>query len=326
MQTNNTKNKMNAAIDIVKLIMAVLVVGIHTEPFGFNIWIDRAFGVITRFCVPFFFIASSYFFWRKEKNLIIYITRLTSIYLIWSLIYMPFDFSELRNTSIFNIVSRYLWFGNEHALWYLCGLITGMLLTYSLYIVLGRRYKIVFFISGLFLFVGCLLSTYANLFFKILFMEEYIGFNVRNGLFYAFPYVSMGLTIAKSESAQKSISNVKLIVGFVISFFFLLVESILFVIIFNTTSTVLWMSVLPASYFLFLLIKNMKIQLRKEVVIFIRKLSTLIYLCHGLFIILFNQMKTVQYFVVVLLCSLLLSIIIIILSKGKYFYGLRYLY
>ncbi|MBQ7830290.1 MAG: acyltransferase family protein [Clostridia bacterium] len=325
MQTNNITSKMNATIDIVKLIMAILVVGIHTEPFGFNIWLDRGFGIITRLCVPFFFIASSYFFWRKEKSLTIYLMRLTSIYVIWSLIYLPFDFSGLKNTSFFNIVSRYLWYGNEHALWYLCGSIIGMLLTYALYIALSRKHKLVFFISILFLFVGCLLSTYAPLFYKILSVKEYTVFNFRNGLFYAFPYIAMGLIIAKNESAKK-ISNIRLIAGLIISMSFLMVESVLFVIFFNTASTILWMSVLPASYFLFMLIKNSNIQLRKDITIFIRKLSTLIYLCHGLFILLFNQMQTIQCFFVVLLCSIVLSVIIITLSKIKYFRWLQYIY
>ena len=319
---------MNATIDIVKLIMSILVVGIHTELFGFNVWLDRGFGIITRLCVPFFFIASSYFFWRKEKKLTAYLIRLTSMYVIWSLIYLPLDFSGLKNTSVLNIFLRYFWYGNEHALWYLCGSIVGMLLTYALYTAFNKKHKLVFFISVLFLFVGCLLSTYAPLFYKVLTVKEYTTFNCRNGLFYAFPYVAMGMIIAKAEAeaSTKSISNTKLIVGLIISMFFLMVESVLFVIVFNTASTILWMSVLPTSYFLFKLIKNTNIQIRKSITIFIRKLSTLIYLCHGLFIILFNQMKTIQFFFFVLLCSMFLSVIIITLSKIKYFRWLQYLY
>lgn len=46
----------NTTIDVFKLLFSILVVGIHTEPFGWNIWLDRGFGIITRLCVPFFFI------------------------------------------------------------------------------------------------------------------------------------------------------------------------------------------------------------------------------------------------------------------------------
>ncbi len=51
-KANSPKNK--ATIDIVKLIMAFLVVDIHTEPFGGIFWLDKGFGIITRMCVPFF--------------------------------------------------------------------------------------------------------------------------------------------------------------------------------------------------------------------------------------------------------------------------------
>ena len=40
MAEKNTQ-KMNGTIDIVKLLMAVLVIGIHTEPFSFNFWLDK---------------------------------------------------------------------------------------------------------------------------------------------------------------------------------------------------------------------------------------------------------------------------------------------
>lgn len=326
MQTNSNTINMNATIDIVKLVMAVLVVGIHTEPLGFNIWLDRGFGIITRLCVPFFFIASSYFYWKKEKMLYKYILRLTTIYAIWSLIYMPFDASTLKSTSIVNIILRYFWHGNEHALWYLCGSIIGMLITYAMYIVLKRRCKPLFLIAVAVLFVGCLLSTYAPLLYKLLSVEEYVVLNCRNGFFYAFPYITMGLIIAKKESVPKTIPNTRLLVSFILSMFFLIVESIVFVVIFNTTSTVLWMSVLPCSYYLFLLLKNLDIRLRNDITLFIRKLSTLIYLCHSIFLILFYTMHSAPYFFMVTLCSLVLSTIIILLSRMKYFRWLQYLY
>ena len=45
-----------AAVDIFKFLCAVLVIIIHTKPFENVFWIDAAFGVITRFAVPFFFV------------------------------------------------------------------------------------------------------------------------------------------------------------------------------------------------------------------------------------------------------------------------------
>ena len=239
---------------------------------------------------------------------------------------MPFDFSGLLNNSPERIFLRYFWQGNEHALWYLCGSVIGMLLTYALYKALKRKHTSVFIISIIVLFVGCLLSTYAPLFYKVLSIEEYTVLNLRNGLFYAFPYIAMGLVIAKNESVNKKPSKKKLIIGFVISMVLLAVESVIFVIAFKTTSTVLWMSVLPCSYFLFLIVKNIDIRLRKDVTIFIRKLSTLMYLSHGVFVILFSKMQNLQFFLMVTICSLLLSATVIFISKIKYFRWLQCLY
>ena len=41
-------NKFNASLDIAKLFFALLVIAIHTEPFGFSFLLDKALGVITR--------------------------------------------------------------------------------------------------------------------------------------------------------------------------------------------------------------------------------------------------------------------------------------
>lgn len=84
------KQQINSAIDIMKLVMAVLVVGIHTEPFHANIWLDRGFGMITRLCLPFFFAASAYFFFKSGKPLKAYLGRIILLYAVWSFIYLPF--------------------------------------------------------------------------------------------------------------------------------------------------------------------------------------------------------------------------------------------
>ena len=119
--------KMNGTIDIVKLLMAILVIGIHTEPFSFNFWLDKGFGICTRLCVPFFFVTSAYFYWRKEKSAKSFLSRIVLLYVIWSVIYLPFDIPVLREMSIPQLLHRFLWAGNEHGLWYLCGTIIGFI-------------------------------------------------------------------------------------------------------------------------------------------------------------------------------------------------------
>lgn len=157
-QADLTTNKENGTVDIMKFIMAILVVGIHTEPFGFNIWLDRCFGIITRLCVPFFFVAGAYYFYLGQKPVKQYLMRIAELYIVWSIIYLPFDISELKQMSIMEILDRYLWNGNLHALWYLCGTIIATLIVYLLQKKLSDKQTVI--ITSLFLLIGCMGSTW----------------------------------------------------------------------------------------------------------------------------------------------------------------------
>ena len=178
--------KMNGAIDIAKILMAILVIGIHTEPFGFNFWLDKGFGIVTRLCVPFFFVTSAYFFWNKEKSAMTFLKRIVLLYVVWSIIYLPFDISKLKEMSLPQLLNRFLWAGNEHALWYLCGTIIGFIITYALLKILKPKYVLI--IAIFLLVIGTLKSTYSTA------ISSFCGFSLpdylgsRNGLFYGFPY------------------------------------------------------------------------------------------------------------------------------------------
>ena len=58
-------NNQYDSVDIVKFVFSILVIGIHTSPFSFNIWLDRGFGIVTRLCVPFFFTTSAFFLFKN---------------------------------------------------------------------------------------------------------------------------------------------------------------------------------------------------------------------------------------------------------------------
>lgn len=322
--SSNILEQTNGTIDIVKILMATLVVGIHTEPFGFNIWLDRGFGIFTRLCVPFFFVASSYFFWIKPKNIASYIKRILLLYFIWSLIYLPLDLNVLKTMSIQKILYRYLWVGNDHALWYLCGSVVGFLIVFGLLKLMTE--KMVFIISVIILLVGCLKSTWAPLINSFVPFEIYDYLGSRNGLFYAFPYISLGMIIAKNIPTRKDEKITKFVLGLFLSMIFLVFESLLFVLYFRTTSTILWISVLPCTYYFFMLVKNINIPISKSNSHLVRTMSTLIYVDHGLFLILFKDLGTYKFFIVVLIFSSLLGIGIIKLSEKKYFAWMKFLY
>lgn len=320
-----SNDKINTTIDILKLIMALLVVGIHTEPFSFNIWFDRGFGIITRMCVPFFFITSAYLYWIKDKSLLQYLQRIALLYIIWSIIYLPFDLKTLSLMDIKEILYRYLWIGNDHALWYLYGSIIGFIITYILLKLLSP--KAILIIATLFLIIGCIKSTWSPLFENIFSIKISDWLGSRNGLFYAFPYIALGMFLAKNPTYITKNRFRSLALSFITSLIFLGIESFIFVIFFHTKSTILWFSVLPCTFFLFLIALRINIHLNKEVCLFLRKISILIYVSHTFFIYLYSQyFDTFVLYILVSLSSIIFAILIIKLSTFKSLQWLKYLY
>ncbi len=62
------KKKDYPAVDIFKMICAILVILIHTKPFVNDFWLDNAVGIITCIAVPYFFIISDHSFVKKLTN------------------------------------------------------------------------------------------------------------------------------------------------------------------------------------------------------------------------------------------------------------------
>ena len=100
-QHNINKNYENNKIfyqnlDILKYISAILIIILHLRPFlNFSNELDLAFNnIITRICVPIFFIITGYFVAQKEKDnpkyIDNYIKKTIPLYLAWSLIYIIF--------------------------------------------------------------------------------------------------------------------------------------------------------------------------------------------------------------------------------------------
>ncbi len=315
----------NATLDVVKYIMAILVIGIHTEPFGFNFWFDKGFGIFTRLCVPFFFVASGFLYWSKDKSAFLYLKRIFILYAVWSFVYFPFDYNWLHDASIGSIIKRFCWDGNEHALWYLCGTIIGFIITYVLLKVL--KPKVVFIVSIFFLLIGCLKSTWSPLLQYLFSIDVYDWLGSRNGLFYAFPYVALGMIIAK-KSKEKGFTSLKFSsVGFCISAFLLIIESFVFVIHFKTNSTILWLSVMPMTYFFFAIINNIHIALDKETACIFRKMSTLVYVSQYLFIPSLSKVfSTYMLFIFTTVLATCFAYLIIRLSEFKKLSYLKYLY
>lgn len=107
----------------------------------------------------------------------------------------------------------------------------------------------------------------------------------------------------------------------------LVIESFVFVFKFNTQSTILWMSVFPMTYYFFRWLLVQKIYSKKLLGLYMRRMSTLMFVSQYLFIILFtNYTNGLLLFMVVTISCCIFSYVIIRLSEIKVFKYLRYLY
>ena len=106
-------------IDIFKFFCAFLIIGIHTSPFYEINILNNAFGMLTRIAVPFFFVSSSFFLFKKEfswKRIGNYCKRMLLLYAVYSVIYVIYELASgqfvLNNFLIKFFVSGYqhLWF------------------------------------------------------------------------------------------------------------------------------------------------------------------------------------------------------------------------
>jgi len=299
------------SIDLFKFIAAFLVVGIHTEPFSQIKILDMAFGSITRIAVPFFFAASAFFFYLKPvdfKRMLLYTKHIFLLYVIWYLIYLLAAVPQfIKNGNFGNEVLSSLQgflFGYKH-LWFLQALIIAMPLCFGL-IRIFKNDGIVFAIAVSLLVFGLINSTYGNLFINYNFFGNIRNSNIfkligtRNGLFYAPVYIMIGKFFARKQFKVNLICSLFGVLG---SFTSLVIEGFICVFVIKTTQTILWISVVPLTFFVFQFLLHISLRDR-NVFLSMRKTSVIIYTLHPLIISLFAFIdKPFLRFVIVLIIT-----------------------
>lgn len=136
------------AIDVMKLFMAFLVVGIHVgSSFETNYPVNVTF--LLEMAVPFFFVSSGFFIQSKIENTMNCLCvlrrsciRYLKLYLLWNIVYFPLTirFVLYNNHNIADnllyCLRRFLFVGEYFytwPLWYLHGLIVSIIFVYLLY-------------------------------------------------------------------------------------------------------------------------------------------------------------------------------------------------
>lgn len=288
-----------AAIDIARYVSALLVVCIHVYPFvdiseTFNMYFMQC---VCRLAVPFFFVVSAYFFFRKitagkeqenREHLKSWLIRLARIYLIWTVIYLPYVIWNYASTgftwqSLLGYIRDFFFTGSYYHLWFLPALMVGMIIVCWLYEKKGMGFAIE--ISALLYVLGYLINNYAVVWSSLPVVSILYGFfaktlvTARDGFFFAPMFLSIGMLLAKTRRLPMKISAI----GLAVSLVCLILEVTLYVQLgVMTDLSCMFLFLVPAEYFLVNLLLVVKIPY-KPVYRQLRMDSLLIYTSHILF-------------------------------------------
>lgn len=199
-------HKIYKGVYLMKFIMAYFVVAIHTT--------DWSLMGLLEIAVPYFFIASGFFLFRKlggsrEEDLLVirrWTFRVLKLYLVWTAVYLPFTVvGFLRDgltleTSLMVFLRNFLFVGENYLswpLWYLLALIWDGVLIYFM-----RWLRMP--VWSMFL-VGLVLYLSAEI-FDIQSIPYYVKLFQRtgNGLFFGLAFVTSGGIVWQLVSSDKA--------------------------------------------------------------------------------------------------------------------------
>lgn len=302
MDAAQTSRQYNA-IDIAKLVCAVFIVAIHVPPFGSadttalaQTWNFIIRSYLGRIAVPFFFICAGFFLFRKTASrndrpapCRQYVLRILRLYGIWTVLYLPWvirDAQESGKTLLTGTVSflrNLLLTGSYNHLWYLPALAVAAALIGWL-LQKGVSPKQILGISLLLYCLGLLGQSWFFLLkplrgtalFSVFTLYETVFTTTRNGVFFGFPFVAMGMYLAYRPSGL-SIRGSGM--GFLLSMLLLYLEIRFTQGQGESLGSDMYLSLIPAAYCLLVLLLQIPF---REVPVYraLRSLSLLLYLIH----------------------------------------------
>lgn len=212
------------SIDLAKLICAILVIAIHSTPFGTSDFYSIPNYVIkdyiSRIAVPFFFVSSGFFFFQNYKyddndveKVKKYVFRLLFLYIIWCLIYIPFRIDYIINNPNGQLLGPLLYIkvcifdGGYIHLWYLRSLAVSIMII-SFLLRKNIRIETIVVSAVIFYCIGCIgqgysfilkpLKNYNTIYNLIILIKKIIG-TTRNGIFEGFIFVTIGFIMATKK-------------------------------------------------------------------------------------------------------------------------------
>ncbi len=308
MDRNHEKQGVNYKnLDVLKYICAILIIILHLRPFfDYSNPLDLAFNnIITRVCVPLFFVITGYFTAIKEKEQPDYmkkhVSKMIPLYLTWSALYIPILINDAihylptiqgyMDTLQFSapililllivlsplvVIVTLVYTGVYYHLWYFPAVMLSLLVL--------RKWKERFpvknllILSFILLLFGATETYYGVLPLTIQQLITFyykIFFTTRNFLFFGLFYVVLGYCMGKKKEVYSEHCVSKLI----ISMFFLVFEAIILHDFDRLNSNIL-LCCIPLTYYLFIFTLYVTRKKEKKINLPYRDLSKYYYLVH----------------------------------------------
>ncbi|WP_308637951.1 serine racemase VanT catalytic subunit [Paenibacillus silvisoli] len=280
-------------LDLAKLAAALLVIANHTGPLAS--WSGEAdfvlTNVISRLAVPFFFMASGFFFFRSKPPVKKFITRVGGLYAIGILIYLPVNMYAgyiSRESTVSELLKDVVFDGTFYHLWYLPALLLGTMIVYGLRLLL--RDRTILIVTGVLYAVGLFGDSYFGIAARVdvlsAFYEQLLNVfgQTRNGLFFTPFFIALGAYAGhKAAVVSKADARSARWYGglFLASFTLLQIEGTVLHRLALQHDEVMYVALVPAEYALFRLLT---IRSRKSFPR-VRYMSTAAYLLHPMAIL-----------------------------------------
>lgn len=287
-------------LDVVKFLLAILVAERHIIQVYFNAsskWRILWNNCLSNLAVPMFFTIAGFFLFGKmetrqtkenETRIRKYIKHILTVYLIWTLLYIPIN---IRNFGGYKNITKVKLLGWLHSfffsstivqLWYLPSLAVACFLVW---IVWERGMKLwqILAIGMVLLLCGYLVDNwYYNCRFpenlhNIVRAYRKVFITPRNGVFYGFFYVALGLWFSKTNR-QMPFWLASLSFVFFVGCMYLEVRKITDA---GSNTNIIFFAA-PAAYFLFTIASEVNLKPRK-LYTRLRNMSEWIYLSHFYF-------------------------------------------
>jgi serine/alanine racemase len=340
-------------------VCALLVVVIHVKPLKsvdtqLNYFLVN---YIPRIAVPFYFVSSGYFLFRKTKEAefdrtvaLSYVRRILRLYLIWTAIYLlPIIYVMIMNDElgirhgIIIAVRDFLLKGSYFQLWYLNAVIVAVLLITCL---LDRGVGIVkiLAVATVLYAVGLLgqsyfgllrpLKAYPQIWSALKLVREIIG-TTRNGVFEGFLFMGLGALFAYRPVRMSP----KIAVAGLLLSLLLLMEEVGYTWYYGLClENDMYICLVPTAFFLFYVVSHIELK-SSPVYLRLRAMGILVFYTHMWVDVVVGKVLWIIYsrmgyekisspvrFLVTLTLSLVLSAGIMKLSEDNRFGWLKKVY